>query len=257
MVNAVDKERFSRPKCNTNDFNHDQTLMTEYLSFLIIGAGSRGHAYASALKGCISTLPIRISGIAEPIISKREAFLKKHIRQSEQCHVFDSWQDYVKFEKTHQENTDGTGCTNPSMDGVFVCVLDEMHEEVITALAPLGLNIMSEKPLATTLFDCIRIFQSLKPPGAANPQAIFSIGHVLRYSPHNILLRKLLLEKKVIGDVLSIEHTEPVGWWHFSHSYVRWVSIDIHHVKADSWKRELAERVEDSTVTPHKIMSRY
>ena len=221
MVNAVEIENCSPSKCNTDDFNHGQTQMKEYLNFLIIGAGSRGHAYASALKGCISTLPIRISGIAEPIISKREAFLKKHICQSEQCHVFDSWQDYVNFENTHHKNTDGTGCANPSMDGVFVCVLDEMHAEVITALAPLGLNIMSEKPLATTLYDCIRISQSLKPPGVAYPKAIFSIGHVLRYSPHNILLRKLLLEEKVIGDILSIEHTEPVGWWHFSHSYVR------------------------------------
>lgn len=36
-----------------------------------------------------------------------------------------------------------------------------------------------------------------------------------------MMLRDLVLERKVIGDVLSIEHTEPVGWWHFSHSYVR------------------------------------
>lgn len=36
-----------------------------------------------------------------------------------------------------------------------------------------------------------------------------------------MLLRELLLEKEVVGDVLSIEHVEPVGWWHFSHSYVR------------------------------------
>ncbi|OCL05688.1 hypothetical protein AOQ84DRAFT_366434 [Glonium stellatum] len=36
-----------------------------------------------------------------------------------------------------------------------------------------------------------------------------------------MLLRELLLEREVVGDVLSIEHVEPVGWWHFSHSYVR------------------------------------
>ena len=54
-------------------------------------------------------------------------------------------------------------------------------------------------------------------------EPIFGICHVLRYSPHNMLLRHLVLEKEVIGDVLSIEHVEPVGWWHFSHSYVRYV----------------------------------
>jgi predicted dehydrogenase len=50
---------------------------------------------------------------------------------------------------------------------------------------------------------------------------IFGICHVLRYSPHNMLLRHLVREKEVVGDILSIEHCEPVGWWHFSHSYVR------------------------------------
>jgi len=45
----------------------------------------------------------------------------------------------------------------------------------------------------------------------------------LRYSPHNILLHKLLVEEGVVGDIVSVEHTEPVGWWHFSHSYVRLV----------------------------------
>ncbi|CAI4216748.1 unnamed protein product [Parascedosporium putredinis] len=54
-----------------------------------------------------------------------------------------------------------------------------------------------------------------------NGKRIFSIGHVLRYSPHNMLLRKLLLEDRVVGDICSVEHTEPVGWWHFAHSYVR------------------------------------
>jgi hypothetical protein len=56
---------------------------------------------------------------------------------------------------------------------------------------------------------------------AGGQQAIFSIGHVLRYSPHNMLLRKLVLQDRVIGDILSVVHTEPVGWWHFAHSYVR------------------------------------
>jgi predicted dehydrogenase len=56
---------------------------------------------------------------------------------------------------------------------------------------------------------------------AGGQQAVFSIGHVLRYSPHNMLLRKLVVQDGVIGEVLSVVHTEPVGWWHFTHSYVR------------------------------------
>lgn len=44
-----------------------------------------------------------------------------------------------------------------------------------------------------------------------------------------MLLRHLVRERNIIGDVLSIEHVEPVGWWHFSHSYVRY----IHRITMD------------------------
>lgn len=109
------------------------------------------------------------------------------------------------------------------MDAAFICVLDELHKEVIVGLKPLGLHIMCEKPLATKLADCVEIYKAMLPdyPQKKQPEKIFSIGHVLRYSPHNMMLRKLLLEERVIGDVLSLNHTEPVGWWHFTHSYVR------------------------------------
>ena len=200
------------------------TSQKQFLNFLIIGAGSRGNAYASALTQCPSDVPICIAGIAEPVPSKRRAFVQKYARNRKrypECHEYDTWQQYVSSEKDWQSRGFHEKASHVAIDGVFVCVLDEMHAEIITALAPLGLNIMSEKPLATTLSDCLSIYRSLQPPGMATPKAIFSIGHVLRYSPHNMLLRKLLLEERVIGDILSIEHTEPVGWWHFSHSYVR------------------------------------
>ncbi|KAK2612047.1 hypothetical protein QQS21_002012 [Conoideocrella luteorostrata] len=57
--------------------------------------------------------------------------------------------------------------------------------------------------------------------GAKNPETIFLTGYVLRYSPHNMLLRRLLLEDRATVEVILVGHTEPVGWFHFSHSYVR------------------------------------
>ena len=194
------------------------------LKLLIIGAGSRGNAYATvlsenaAINGCVGA-------IAEPIAGKRHSFWRKYISSEAEepqiGEVFETWQDFLTYEIDRRDRKQKGECVAVGVDGVFVCVLDEMHAEIITALAPLHLHIMSEKPLATTLQDCLKIYHSLKPPEGKPGQAIFSIGHVLRYSPHNMLLRRLLLEEEVIGDVLSIEHTEPVGYWHFSHSYVR------------------------------------
>jgi len=130
------------------------------------------------------------------------------------------------------------------VDAVVVCVLDEMHVEVLCGIARFGLHVLCEKPLATSLEGCVRIWRALggvgggmwKEGGEERKEGevvgtekgkgpVFGICHVLRYSPHNMLLRELLLEKEVVGDVLSIEHVEPVGWWHFSHSYVRYVGF--------------------------------
>ncbi|KJZ73493.1 hypothetical protein HIM_07049 [Hirsutella minnesotensis 3608] len=77
---------------------------------------------------------------------------------------------------------------------------------------------MCEKPLATSLADCLAIRDALRPLQA---RALFSIGHVLRYSPHNLMLRRLLVRDRILGHVSSAVHTEPVGWWHFTHSFVR------------------------------------
>ena len=193
------------------------------LSFLIVGAGSRGNAYANALAENHS-INGYVSAIAEPVASKRNSFWRRYISGSEEPRpgdVFESWQEFFNYELDRRARKQKGESVLEGVDGVFVCVLDEMHAEIITTLAPLHLHIMSEKPLATTLQDCLEIYRSLKPLKGGPDQAIFSIGHVLRYSPHNMLLRQLLLEDEVIGDVLSIEHTEPVGYWHFSHSYVR------------------------------------
>lgn len=111
------------------------------------------------------------------------------------------------------------------IDAVFVCVLDEMHEDVVCGIAGRGVHICCEKPLATRLASCVNIYKALKRAkqdgegglNGARKETVFGICHVLRYSSHNMMLRNLVLEKEVIGDVLSIEHVEPVGWWHFSH----------------------------------------
>lgn len=111
-----------------------------------------------------------------------------------------------------------------SVDVAFVCVLDEQHVAACVALAGLGgIHVLCEKPLATTLKGCVGIWAAFRRAWERDGAGtVVGIGHVLRYSPHNVLLRQLVRGDKVIGDVMSVEHTEPVGWWHFTHSYVRY-----------------------------------
>jgi len=198
---------------------------------LIIGAGSRGRAYARA---AISSSNGIVVAVAEPDDYKRTEFGRHHIwgvdEPPAEGAVFRDWRDFITYEESRRTRArNGETGVPPGVDAVFVCVLDEMHREVVIALTELGgFHIMCEKPLATTLQDCVDLYRALESnKNEAGEQMIFSIGHVLRYSPHNMLLRKLLLEDRVIGDILSVVHTEPVGWWHFTHSYVR-----------GNWRRE-------------------
>ncbi|PSR81592.1 hypothetical protein BD289DRAFT_438833 [Coniella lustricola] len=205
---------------------------------LVIGAGSRGQAYAHAVNTVTNGL---IAAVAEPHPFKRASFGRNYLwglrtnsdddAQPREGESFTSWTDFITYERTRRQRVAaGEANVPPGVDGVFVCVLDEMHRQVVVALAQLGgLHIMCEKPLATNLADCVAMYRALRDnvdPCTGEPY-VFSIGHVLRYSPHNVELRRLLLEERVIGDVLSVVHTEPVGWWHFTHSYVR-----------GNWRRE-------------------
>ena len=192
------------------------------INFIIIGTGSRGNAYADALYQ--STPDARIIEVADPVESKMASFGHKYIwgdSGPSPAQTCGDWNELHARCEEAEARRRTSGRKDNGVDGVFICTMDETHAEIITAFAPLGYHIMSEKPLATTLGDCLRIHRSLQPPGTPSPWQLFSVGHVLRYSPHNMLLRKLLWEDEIIGDTISIEHTEPVGWWHFSHSYVR------------------------------------
>ena len=191
------------------------------LRFLVIGAGSRGNAYA---KGVAPLQNAMIAAIAEPIQSKRETFGKKYIWSNgspRKDQTFESWQEFVLYEEKRRLDGAAGHPVVPGMDGAIICTLDHTHVEIVEALAPLGLHIMCEKPLATNLRDCHRIQLALERAALAGAKRVFSTGHVLRYSPHNMLL-KTILDQGAIGEILSMEHTEPVGFWHFAHSYVRY-----------------------------------
>lgn len=201
--------------------------------FMIIGAGSRGSTYARAIVESTNGI---CAGVVEPVAYKRQRLGAKHIWGDDgpsDGQQFADWKDFLDWELKRRDKAASGEPVPEGVDGVFICVQDGLHKEAIIGLAPLGLHIMCEKPLSTSLDNCVSIYRALLAGSPeTGPSKIFSIGHVLRYSPHNMLLRKLLLEDKVIGDIVSINHTEPVGWWHFSHSYVRYVwlaSLTIHY----------------------------
>ncbi|EPS45217.1 hypothetical protein H072_781 [Dactylellina haptotyla CBS 200.50] len=173
--------------------------------FLIIGAGHRGTSYARAIKSSTNGV---VAAVADLNTYKRDSFGDRYKIPSDLR--FSDWRELLKDESQAVIRDYG------GIDGVLICTLDQTHADIATAVIPLGWHVLVEKPLATTYEDCLKIQAAVE-----KANCIFAIGHVLRYSPHNRLLHRLLTEDKIVGEIVAIEHKEPVGWYHFSHSFVR------------------------------------
>lgn len=92
--------------------------MQEPARILIIGAGSRGYAYAKAIAKH-SNGHGAIVGVAEPLPYKRREFQRRFgIADSL---AFPSWSDFVAAGEA----------IRAKVDGVCVCTLDETHAEVL------------------------------------------------------------------------------------------------------------------------------
>ncbi|EUC27859.1 hypothetical protein COCCADRAFT_110637 [Bipolaris zeicola 26-R-13] len=212
-------------EADDSPFTHasNKLSLTKPPRLLIIGAGSRGAAYADATLLCSNAI---IAAVCEPNDFKRAEFGRRYMwgpdGEATPSQSFRDWREWKEYEMQRRERErNGEANVSKGVDAVFVCVLDELHEEVVCGIADMGLHICCEKPMSTSLESCVKMYQALSKGAREGRETIFGICHVLRYSQHNMLLRHLVLDEEVIGDVVSVEHVEPIGWWHFSHSYVR------------------------------------
>jgi predicted dehydrogenase len=100
-------------------------------------------------------------------------------------------------------------------DAAIVATQDSEHLEPAMVLADKGYHLLVEKPLAPTEADCRTLVAAVRKAGI-----LFAVCHVLRYRPYTRLLKEVV-DAGRIGDVVSVQHLEPVGYWHQAHSFVR------------------------------------
>ncbi|KAL1021319.1 hypothetical protein UPYG_G00011730 [Umbra pygmaea] len=171
--------------------------MAPPVEVIIVGAGSRGVTYSRF--ATFHPERMRVVGVADPSIFAREKLQREH--KVADHNIFTDWHDIVEREKF--------------ADAVFICTPDRHHKDPAVALAKKGYHILLEKPMATTAEDCSEIVRTSIESGV-----MLAVCHALRYDPviHKI---KVLLDSGVVGDVAHIQHFEPVGFFHFAHSFVR------------------------------------
>ncbi|MFF0341677.1 Gfo/Idh/MocA family protein [Kribbella sp. NPDC004875] len=167
---------------------------TRDIRLAVVGAGMRGHAYAAEA----AALPgVEVVAVADrnPTTLARFAGLFPDAR------VFDDWRDVAALPRL--------------ADAVVVALPDEYHRDASVAFAEAGYDILLEKPIATSPEDCDDIENAAKANGVS-----ITVCHVLRYTTYTKKLRQLL-DAGAIGEVMQIEHLEPIGHLHFAHSFVR------------------------------------
>jgi predicted dehydrogenase len=166
---------------------------------MIMGAGGRGlNAYGEYLK--LHARDFEVIGVADPLPSRR-AYAKKLFPEIRPEMLVDDWTKLLAM--------------GPQADAVIVTTMEPLHAQIAIAFAELGCHILLEKPMAPTESECRNIVAVVKKTGV-----IFSVCHVLRYTPLYRAARKLVQEG-AIGDVVHLQHVEDVPYWHFTHSFVR------------------------------------
>lgn len=100
-------------------------------------------------------------------------------------------------------------------DAMFICTGDRMHYAQTMSALNKGYHILLEKPIAPTEQEC-RDIEKL----AEEKHLHVVVCHVLRYTVFYQKLKELL-DQRVIGDIISIQAIEKVGYWHQAHSFVR------------------------------------
>lgn len=168
------------------------------ITAIVIGAGSRGWgAYSSY--GLKFPDELQVVGVAEPIPYRRERMAKAFNIPEE--HQFVTWEHVFELPKF--------------ADALIVTTPDDLHYGPAMAGLEQGYDMILEKVIAQTREECNDILRL-----AEEKESIVAVCHVLRYNPYFRKLKELV-DSGSIGDVVSVQHLEPVERIHMSHSFVR------------------------------------
>ncbi len=165
---------------------------------VFLGFGARAQCYANYIFPNENTF--EVAAVAEPKQYLQELAQEKYYCKKE--NIYHDWKELI-----------GQGVLG---DILFVCTQDNCHVEPAIAAMKAGYkNIMIEKPIDKDISACKRLAKAEKEYGAC-----VQVCHSLRYTNFYRKVKEVIDSGK-IGKVVSINHIEPVGTFHYAHSFVR------------------------------------
>ena len=179
-------------------------LSADPIRIAIVGAGDRGRGTYG--RWCLEHPELaRVVAVADPNGERRAALAADHGLAADRA-VAD-WPELV--------GQDGLA------DAIVVATPDRHHAAPTIAALRAGRDVILEKPIAPTLEEV----RAVAAAAARSPGSV-TVAHVLRYTPFFSAVKRAL-DDGWIGELVTIEHAERIGYWHLAHSFVR-----------GSWRRE-------------------
>ncbi len=164
---------------------------------IVIGAGNRGNVYAAYQRDHADEW--KIVGVAEPLPNRNQNMATAHSIPDE--HRFVTWEHVFQKPKF--------------ADVCIITTPDWLHYGPAMQALAMGYDLLLEKPIAQSWKECKDILQRAKQNGR-----IVAVCHVLRYTPYFREMKRVVSGGQ-LGEVVSVQHLEPVGHVHMSHSFVR------------------------------------
>lgn len=175
------------------------------VTFSVVGLGGRASAYLSALQEFYPQ-QFEVVAVADPDAQKQARAKSEYGLRDDQ--IFET--DLALMEQPRLS------------DVAMVTTQDRFHLRDIQGLLAKGYDLILEKPVAASLEELKAVAELSR----QYPDQMAAVCHVLRHTAFFSELRKIVASGK-FGPVVSIQHNENVGYYHFAHSYVR-----------GSWRRE-------------------
>lgn len=204
MASGISSESVKAPEEKAGELNkmdckiRSLKAATDHqVTAVILGAGNRGRTYGRY--GLLYPECVKFVGVSDINPHRKEEFAKNHGIPENRC--YGDFHEILSVPKF--------------ADAMVISLPDDLHYEACMKALELGYDVLLEKPMAQSAKECRDLLAKSKKTGR-----IMATCHVLRYAPYFLAMREVI-RRGIIGDVVSIQHLEPIQYAHMAHSYVR------------------------------------
>lgn len=170
--------------------------MDKKFTVAIIGMGGRGRAYTREM----SKLP--------------DKFEVVYFCDFTEFRINDAKRDFGFTDEMYTKD-ENEFFSKKRADICVVATQDQDHVRHAIKALELGYDVLCEKPISDNEEECRKLLEAQRKYGGK----VF-ICHVLRYAPAFVKLKEII-DSKVCGDIVMVDHIEQVYYFHQAHSYVR------------------------------------